>query len=106
MSDLPGPRVQMSRPFTHCEVDFRGPFLIREHKRRNARLIKAYICIFVCFATRAIHIELVADLTSESFLAALKRFMARRGKVSCMYSGNDTNFIGAAKELNELHEFF
>lgn len=106
MSDLPSPRVNISRPFTHCGVDFGGPFLIREHKRRNAKLIKAYICIFVCFAIKAVHIELVADLTTESFLGAFKRFIARRGKVSCVYSDNGTNFIGAARELNELYEFF
>lgn len=70
-----------------------------EYKRRNARLVKAYICIFVCFATKAVHIELVADLTSESFLDAFRRFMARRGKVYCMYSDNGTNFVDASKEL-------
>ncbi|XP_011884045.1 PREDICTED: uncharacterized protein LOC105571183, partial [Vollenhovia emeryi] len=106
MSDLPKSRVQISRPFTHCGVDFGGPFLIREHKRRNAKLSKAYICIFVCFATKAVHIELVADLSSESFMGALKRFIARRGKVACMHSDNGTNFVGAARELNELHDFF
>lgn len=68
MGDLPGSRVKISRPFTHCGVDFGGPFLIREHKKRNARLSKAYICIFVCFATKAVHIELVADLTSVGIL--------------------------------------
>ncbi|XP_072748533.1 uncharacterized protein [Anoplolepis gracilipes] len=57
-------------------------------------------------STRAVHIELVADLTTESFLSAFKRFVARRGKVVCMYSNNGTNFIGAAKELNELYELF
>lgn len=71
MSDLPSLQVQISRPFTYCGVDFGGPFLIREHKRRNAKLVKAYICIFVCFATKAVHIELVADLSSEFFMGLL-----------------------------------
>ncbi|XP_018359963.1 PREDICTED: uncharacterized protein LOC108759145 [Trachymyrmex cornetzi] len=106
MSDLPSTRVTPSHPFTHTGLDFGGPFIIREHKRRNARKLKAYICIFVCFSTKAMHIELVADLTSEAFLASLKRFMARRGKVACLYSDNGTNFVGAARELNELHRMF
>lgn len=87
-------------------MDFGSLFIIREHKRRNAKLVKAYICIFVCFATKAIYIELVADLTSESFIDTLKRFMARRDKVCYMYSDNRTNFVGASRELNELHELF
>lgn len=48
----------------------------------------------------------MSDLTSEAFLGALKRFMAQRGKVACIYSDNGTNFVGAARELNELHECF
>lgn len=52
-------RVRISCPFTHCGVDFGDPFLIQEYKRRNAKLIKAYICIFIYFATKVIHIELI-----------------------------------------------
>ncbi|XP_043496357.1 uncharacterized protein LOC122520328 [Polistes fuscatus] len=50
-------------------------------------------------ATKAVHLELVNDLTTEAFLAALRRFMARRGKCSDIYSDNATNFVGAANEL-------
>lgn len=106
MSDLPSSRVTPSHPFAHCGLDFGGPFFIREHKRRNAKLIKVYICIFICFSTKVIHIELVADLSSEAFLGSLKRFMARRGKVSCLYSDNGTNFVGTARKLNDLHKVF
>lgn len=81
MSDLPSSRVTPSHPFTHTGLDFGGPFVIREHKRRNAKLLKIYICIFICCSTKAVHIELVADLSSEAFLGSLKRFMARRDKV-------------------------
>lgn len=73
------PRVVPSRPFSNCGVDYAGPLVLREGKRRNARNQKAYIYIFVCLATKTIHIELVSDLTSESFLASLKRFISRRG---------------------------
>lgn len=63
---------------------------------------KAHICIFICFSTKAIHIELVYDLTTEGFIAALKRFISRRGICQHIYSDNATNFVGANKQLVEL----
>lgn len=89
-----------------CGVDYGGPLYIRDSKRRNAKVSKAYMAIFVCFVTKAVHLELVSDLTTEAFLNSLKRFMARRGKVSHIYSDNATNFTGAAKELQELNKIF
>lgn len=72
MGDLSSPRVVPSRPFSRCGVDYAGPIIIREGKRRNARNSKAYICVFVCMVTKAIHLEVVSDLTSGAFLASLK----------------------------------
>jgi len=60
--------------------------------------------VFVCFSTRAIHLEPVVGLTSEAFLAALRRFMARRGKRTKIYSDNATNFVGVQKELKTYLE--
>lgn len=106
VAPLPASRVVVvSRPFSHSGVDYAGPMILREGKRRNARNHKAYVAIFVCFATKAIHIEVVSDLTSDTFLGALKRFIARRGKPSHMYSDNGTNFVGAQSQLRELFEF-
>ncbi|XP_070517900.1 uncharacterized protein [Cardiocondyla obscurior] len=86
MGELPAPRVTVSRPFSHCGVDYAGPFLLREGKRRNAGRHKAYLALFVCFATKAVHLELVSDLSTESFLATLKRFISRRGRPSICIS--------------------
>lgn len=61
--------------------------------------------IFVCFTTKACHIELVTDLTTEAFLASLRRFFARRGKCLNLYSDNGTNFVGANRELKASIEF-
>ncbi|XP_011879731.1 PREDICTED: uncharacterized protein LOC105568562 [Vollenhovia emeryi] len=105
MGSLPSSRVTVSRPFSQCGVDYAGPIILREGKRRNARNHKAYISIFVCFATKGVHIELVSDLTSESFVAALRRLISRRGKPSCIYSDNGTAFVGAYKQLKEFYEF-
>lgn len=106
MSDLPSCRVKPSRPFSISGVDYCGPIFIREGKRRNAKKSKAWIAIFVCLATKAAHIELVSDLSTERFLNALKRFISRRGRPLNIFSDNGTNFVGANRELEELRELF
>lgn len=60
---------------------------------------------FSCFATKAIHIELVSDLTSSAVIGALKRFSAHRGKLLCMYSDNGTTFVGVQGQLKQFFEF-
>ncbi|GBN23463.1 hypothetical protein AVEN_224300-1 [Araneus ventricosus] len=64
--------------------------------------MKCYFCIFVCFTTKAVYIEIVGDLTSEAFIEALKRFIGRRGKPAEIYSDCGTNFIAADKELKRI----
>ena len=59
---------------------------------------------FVCLAVKAVHIELIGDLTSETFIAVLRRFIARRGLCLTIHSDNGINFIGANNELKELHD--
>lgn len=104
MGDLPHDRVIMQRPFLVSGVDYCGPFLIT-NRIRGRPPYKCYISIFVCFSTKAVHMELVTDLTSNSFLAALKRFFARRGKAAKIYSDNATNFVGVQRHLKELFKF-
>ncbi|CAI6366427.1 unnamed protein product [Macrosiphum euphorbiae] len=99
MSDLPSSRVTPSRPFLHVGIDFAGPFMIAEGRRKNARSIKCYLSVFICMAVKAVHIEVVTDLSTEAFLAALQRFVARRGKPSGIYSDCGTNFKGADQQL-------
>ena len=103
MGNLPEARVTQSRPFTNVGVDYCGPFYIKKKRDRNRRQVKVYVDIFVCLAVKAVHIELVGDLTSETFIAALCRFIARQGFCSTIHSDNGTNFIGANNELKELH---
>ena len=55
-------------------------------------------------SVKAVHLELVPDLTSEGFLKALKRFIARRGLPNRIYSDNGTNFVGAKNDLIELFQ--
>jgi len=68
-------------------------------------LVKTYICVFVCMATKAVHLEVARDLSSEGFIAALHCFVARCGGPATLYMDNYTNFIGAQRELNFFYDF-
>src|SRR5215510_14174456 len=103
MSELPSLRVQPARPFLTTGVDYARPVSIRLGSPRSKQISKGYIAIFVCFVTKATHIELVTSMSTEAFLAALRRFTARRGKPSIIYSDNGTTFQGAANQLHDLH---
>ncbi|KAF0751198.1 Uncharacterized protein FWK35_00016915, partial [Aphis craccivora] len=93
MGNLPAERLEPCRAFKKCGVDFAGPITIKTSLRKRQH-------------TRAVHIELVGDLTSDAFLNALKRFIGRRGVCSDIYSDNATNFVGANKKLLELKCLF
>ncbi|XP_053698893.1 uncharacterized protein LOC128745845 [Sabethes cyaneus] len=105
MADLPEERVSPSPPFLRTGVDYCGPFNIKYPIRRSTAR-KQFVAIFVCLVTKAIHLELVSDLTSEAFLAALRRFVARRGKPVVIMCDNGTNFVGANRMLKELRQLF
>jgi len=100
MGSLSASRVNVSRPFFRCGIDYTGPLLLREGKRRNARSHKTYVSLFVCFATKAVHLELISDLISEAFIAAFKRFISRRGRPAHIYSDNGITFGRANKFKN------
>jgi len=112
MGQLPYDRVTPSRPFLHSGVDYAGPFLIKTWKGRNAKSYKAYFVLFVCHATSAVHLKLVTDYTTEAFIAAYKRFTARRGICATLRSdcGNlkradislQNLFSSTSKELGQM----
>lgn len=104
MGILPSYRVQQAAPFAFCGVDYAGYFKIKTSRLRNAQLSKAYIALFVCLTTRAVHLELVSDLSAIQFLKAFKRFISRRGIPSHMFSDNAGNFTNAAKEIQKSLE--
>ncbi|GFT77646.1 integrase catalytic domain-containing protein [Trichonephila clavipes] len=94
------------RPFFSCGIDYAGPVLIKCNKGRGTKSTKGYIALFVCLATKAVHIEAVGDLTTDSFIAALRRFSARRGAPRHIYSDNGTNFVGARRKLDEIRKLW
>ncbi|KRZ16794.1 hypothetical protein T11_15773 [Trichinella zimbabwensis] len=99
ISDLPPERVTPSFPFNRVGLDFAGPLHVKDEQRP---LQKVYICLFTCMVMRAVHLELVLDMTTISFLAALRRFIARRGRPSVIHSDNFRTFKQADLFLRDL----
>ena len=91
---------QINHRFYFTGVDYFGPFLVRQWRSD----VKRYGCIFTCFTTRAVHLEVAYSLTADSFIVALSRFKSRRGKPFCIFSDNGINFVGAEKELSKSIE--
>ena len=99
MADLPTERITPAKPFAQCGIDFAGPFEIKE-----AEVSKIDVAVFVCLATKAIHLEMVTRLTKEACILSLKGFTARRGKPEKILSDNGSNFIGARNDLIKIKE--
>ena len=101
MGNLPAHRSNPAPAFTYTGVDYCGPFLYRCSKGRGIKSTKGWTAVFVCFTTKAVHLELVSDLSTEAFLAALRRFTSRRGLPLEIHSDNGTNFQGASNEIRK-----
>ncbi len=104
MGNLPASTTQFAPPFDRTGIDFAGPFIIRRGNPRKPTKVKVYGVIFVCFVTRAVHLELFSDLTTQAILATLNRFCCRRGSPSHIYTDNGSNFLGAKHKLEELQK--
>ena len=101
VADLPQDRTEPAPPFTYSAVDYFGPFFIKEGRRE----VKRYGVLFTCMSSRAIHIETSNTLETDSYINALRRFLAERGPVRQIRSDRGTNFVGAKRELaNALSE--
>ncbi|XP_071138753.1 uncharacterized protein [Mytilus edulis] len=96
---LPKERVQDATPFSITGVDFTGALTIRNRHNEES---KAYICLFTCAVTRAVHLELVYDLSEESFLLCFRRFVSRRSVPKIMMSDNALTFKAASNEISRL----
>lgn len=95
MGNLPESRVNPTRPFYHTGVDYTGFIEIKANKGRGIKTSKGYVAVFVCMVTKAYHFEVVSDLTSSATIAAIRRFSARRGVPTNLYSDCGSNFCGS-----------
>ena len=96
--DLPTDRVKQSKPFEITGTDYTGCISVKFMDI----IIKAYIVIFTCMISRAVHLEVVTSLSENDFLNAFTKFCARRGCPRIMYSDNATNYVGASKTLKDI----
>ena len=98
MASLPIERLSPDKPpFTYVGIDYFGPLQVKLKRGTD----KKYGCIFTCLTTRAIHIEIVESLESDTFISAFRRFTSRRGRPEKVYSDNATNFTGGERELQD-----
>ncbi|XP_045445582.1 uncharacterized protein LOC123653632 [Melitaea cinxia] len=98
--DLPAERIDPGhRAFTYCGVDYFGPLTVTIGRRHEKR----WCALFTCLTTRAVHLEIVPSLSTDSAIMALRRMAARRGWPRVIYSDNATNFRGADVELRDCY---
>ena len=106
MTNLPDERIGLYQPaFSYTGKDFFASLFVKhsKHTRITQTRFECYGAVFVCLTTRAVHFDLVGDLSRGSFfLIALISFMAKRGKLKTTWADNGTNFIGAEKDLSKL----
>lgn len=99
---LPEYRVRQSRPFQVTGVDFAGPLFVRASD--TTATSKVWLCLYTCCATRAVHLDLVTDMTADTFIRSFRRFVSRRGLPSRMISDNGKTFKSAAKLIKQVLE--
>ena len=97
---LPTFRVSEEPPFSYTGVDFAGPLYIKERGTTNSK--KVWICLYTCCATRAVHLDVVPDMSATTFIQSLKRFCARRGLPCQFISDNGKTFKAAAKVIDAI----
>ena len=95
MSALPAERVNPSPPFSYVGIDYFGPFEVKDGRK----YLKRYGVIFTCLYSRAVHVEVCDDLSTDSFINCLRTFIAIRGKVRTIFCDRGTNLVGAFNEL-------
>lgn len=98
---LPDFRVRESTPFSKVGIDFAGPLFV---KSQTGEMAKCYLALFTCCVTRAVHLDLVADLTATTFVRCLRKFVARRGVPSLIISDNAKTFKASAKVIKRLYD--
>ena len=87
-------------PFQVTGVDFTGALYVRTPNGEG----KVYMCLFACAVSHTIHLEIVTNLTVESFLYAFRRFAGRRSVPQLLLSDNGSTFLAATEKLKTLFQ--
>ncbi|XP_041673753.1 uncharacterized protein LOC121529829 [Drosophila eugracilis] len=101
MGPLPADRLEANGwPFKFTGLDNFGPLFVSIGRRTEKR----WVALFTCLTTRAIHLEMAHDLSTDSCIIAMRNFMSRRGPVVRIRSDNGKNFVGADREAKRFSE--
>ncbi|KAL3975616.1 lysophosphatidylglycerol acyltransferase 1 [Sarotherodon galilaeus] len=95
MADLPEDRMETTPPFTYCGMDCFGPFYVKEGRKE----LKRYGLLITCMCSRAVHLEMLDDLSTDSLINSLRAFVAIRGTVRQIRCDQGTNFVGTRNEF-------
>ena len=98
MPPLPTKRVSQSSPFSHSGVDYFGPLFVKSRYENK----KVWVCLYTCLVTRAVHLELMSDMSTEQFLLGFRRFVARHGTPKEIISDNASQFKLASDVINKF----
>ena len=101
---LPTCRVSEEPPFSNTGIDFAGPVYVKNSSCNNCQQDKVYIALFTCASTRALHLELVENMSAATFLQAFRRFTSRRGLPNKILTDNAKTFKSASKEVRMINE--
>ena len=96
---LPAFRVNEAPPFFYCGVDFAGPLYIKDHETESTKVL---ITLITCRVTHAVHLELVPNVSAQTFLCSFKRFTLKRIVPTQLVSDNAKTFISAAQILQDV----
>lgn len=100
MADFPEDCCKSEGPFVYSGIDVFGPFVTKNGRRS----FKRFVCLFICLSSKGIHLEVLNEMTTDSFINALRRFLSRRGHVRILRADNGTNFVGAENEMLNLEK--
>ncbi|XP_053378167.1 uncharacterized protein LOC128547996 [Mercenaria mercenaria] len=98
MPSLPPSRVTECRPFSRTGLDYLGPIYVKS----NDTPMKVWVCLFTCLVTRAVHLEVVLDISTEECLMCLRRFISQRGTPVQLISDNGSHFKAASSILDQI----
>ena len=100
MADLPTQRVEESPPFTSVGCDCFGPFIVNENRKQ----LKKYGVLYTCLYSRAVHIEILDDLSTDSFINSFRQVTSVRGNIRKLFCDRGTNFVGASSDFKQAFD--